>query len=64
METQPANQNQITLSQDVDIRFTPQHLQVVMGMLRKGSWEVVNPVLATIERQVFEQINKTEQDAT
>lgn len=52
----PAVPQQINVDFDLNIRFTPAALSVVISHLQEGSFKQVQPVLNDIERQIMEQV--------
>ena len=54
-------QQQINLDKNVTIEFTPQQLTTVISFLNKGAYEQVAGIIATIEKQVIEQLQKTKE---
>lgn len=41
---------------ELTIKITAKDYQIIDALLKKGAWEIVNPILVKIEQQVIEQV--------
>lgn len=48
--------------EQVKLEFNANDLNIIIGHLRKGAWDVVNPVLMKMETQIREQIKPKQEE--
>lgn len=52
---------QINLTKNVNIEFTPQQLQIIIAYLQKGSYDQVVTIISSIEQQVIKQLESNKE---
>jgi hypothetical protein len=56
------NQQSVHIDKNIFIELTPEQLQITVNILKKGSFEVVAPIINSIERQVLQQLQPAKEN--